>query len=145
MLDLRLLNLDRNACNILVQKSDAGLSLVPIDHGLTLPDSLAVQSFDLAWLDFPQAEEPFSARALDYIQRLDVEEDIRLIERNFKVRPECLRNIKITTLLLKEAAAMGLNLAQIGQILCRPDDDEKIASLLENIVSKAELCANLRV
>lgn len=67
MLDLRLLNLDRNACNILVQKNDSGLKLVPIDHGLTLPDSLAVQSFDLAWLDFPQAEEPFSAKALDYI------------------------------------------------------------------------------
>lgn len=145
MLDLRLLNLDRNACNILVQKNDSGLKLVPIDHGLTLPDSLAVQSFDLAWLDYPQAEEPFSARALDYIRRLDVDEDIRLIERTFKVRPECLYNIKITTLLLKEAAAKGLNLAQIGQILCRPDDDETIPSLLENIVKKAELCAKLRV
>ena len=40
---------------------------------------------------------------------------------------------------------MGLTLAQIGQILCRPDDDETVPSLLENIVSKAELCANLRV
>jgi len=67
VLDLRLLNIDRNACNILVQKSDSGLTLVPIDHGLTLPDSLAVQSFDLAWLSFPQVEEPFSVKALDYI------------------------------------------------------------------------------
>lgn len=38
--------------------------LIPIDHGLTIPDSLAIQSFDLAWLDFPQAEEPFSAKTL---------------------------------------------------------------------------------
>lgn len=29
------------------------MSLVPIDHGLAIPDSLAIQSFDLAWLDFP--------------------------------------------------------------------------------------------
>lgn len=86
VLDLRILNLDRNACNILVQEANDPVTgqqikrLVPIDHGLTVPDSLAIQSFDLAWLDFPQAEEPFSARTLDYIKRLDVDADIRLIE-----------------------------------------------------------------
>ena len=131
VLDLRLLNLDRNACNILVKQSDSGLKLVPIDHGLIMPDSLAIQSFDLAWLSYPQAEEPFSAETLAYISRLDVDADIKLVERNFKVRPECLRNIKISSILLKEAAAMGLTLAQIGQILCRPDDDEEAPSLLE--------------
>lgn len=145
VLDLRLLNLDRNECNILVQRSDAGIKLVPIDHGLTIPDSLAVQSFDLAWLSFPQADEPFSEQTLEYIRKLDVDADIRFIERNFKVRPECLRNIKITNLLLKEAATKGLTLAQIGQILCRPDDDETVPSLLEKLVKKAELCANLRL
>lgn len=62
VLDLRLLNLDRNACNILVQNhadpssGEQRKTLVPIDHGLTIPDSLAIQSFDLAWLDYPQAE-----------------------------------------------------------------------------------------
>ncbi len=117
VLDLRLLNLDRNACNILVQgniERSADLKLIPIDHGLTIPDSLAIQSFDLAWLDFPQAEEPFSNRTLEYIKKLDIDQDILLIEKNFKVRPQCLRNIKITTLLLKQAAQRGLTLAQIG-------------------------------
>ena len=120
-------------------------TLVPIDHGLTIPDSLAIQSFDLAWLDFPQAEKPFSKRTLDYIRRLNVDDDIRLIESNFKVRPECLRNMKISSLLLKKATSKGLTLSQIGQIMCRPDDDEEAPSLLENIVSKAQLCANLRL
>lgn len=91
----------------------------------------------MAWLDFPQAEEPFSQRTLDYIERLDVDDDVRLIERNFSVRTECLRNMKIASLFLKKAARKGLNLSQIGQILCRPDDDEEAPSLLENIVSKA--------
>ena len=45
---------------------------------------------------------------------LDVDSDIQMIETNFKVRPECLKNIKITTLLLKKAASKGLNLSQIG-------------------------------
>ena len=62
VLDIRLLNLDRNSCNILVQNhfnpktGEEAKTLVPIDHGLTIPDSLSIQSFDLAWLDFPQAE-----------------------------------------------------------------------------------------
>ena len=66
VLDIRLLNLDRNSCNILVQNhfnpktGEEAKTLVPIDHGLTIPDSLSIQSFDLAWLDFPQAEKPFS-------------------------------------------------------------------------------------
>lgn len=76
---------------------------------------------------------------------LDVDSDIQMIETNFKVRPECLKNIKISTLLLKKAASKGLTLAQIGQIMCRPDDDEDAPSLLESIVNKAQLCANLRL
>lgn len=51
VLDLRICNLDRNACNILVSKDKK--SLIPIDHGLTMPDSLEVCSFDLAWLSMP--------------------------------------------------------------------------------------------
>jgi len=45
--------------------------------------------------------------------------------------------MKISSLLLKRAAAKGLTLAQIGQILCRPDDDDEALSLLEKIVDKA--------
>lgn len=52
VLDLRLCNLDRNACNILVSNSEPK-TLIPIDHGLSLPDSLEVCSYDLAWLSFP--------------------------------------------------------------------------------------------
>lgn len=61
-------------------------------------------------MDFPQADEPFSPATLAYINRLNVDEDIRLIESNFKVRPECLRNLKISSLLLKKAANKGLTL-----------------------------------
>lgn len=46
--------------------------------------------------------------------------------------------MKISSLLLKRAAARGLTLTQIGQILCRPDEDESEPSQLEKIVKKAE-------
>lgn len=58
ILDLRILNLDRNESNILVKikinkKNNKKVkTLVPIDHGLCIPDNLAVCSFDLAWLSW---------------------------------------------------------------------------------------------
>ena len=60
-----------------------------------------------------------------------------MLERTFKFRPICLRNIKITQMLLKKGAAAGLTLADIGKILCRPDDDDEIPSILEKIVKRA--------
>lgn len=50
VLDIRLMNLDRNEQNILVTKTDNNYRLVPIDHGLTIPDNLEVCTFDLVWL-----------------------------------------------------------------------------------------------
>lgn len=58
ILDLRLFNLDRNLSNILVTcpKGAEGnfeeYKLVPIDHGLSIPDTLGVNSYELAWLSF---------------------------------------------------------------------------------------------
>lgn len=52
VLDMRLLNIDRNTDNILVTRLGENLALVPIDHGLCMPDSLEVNSYDLAWLGY---------------------------------------------------------------------------------------------
>lgn len=138
VLDLRILNLDRNTDNILVQRHSDEYRLVPIDHGLSIPDSLEVCSYDLAWLGYDQAEQPFSQKTLDYIESLDIDQDIEMLDSNFKIRPECLRNMKVSSLLLQQGAARGLNLAQIGQILCRPDEDDCEPSCLEKIVKRAE-------
>jgi hypothetical protein len=118
-------------------------SLIPIDHGLCIPDNLAVCSFDLAWLGWRQASKPFSKRSLDYIRSLNVLEDIRLLQSTFNFRPICLRNMRISSTLLQRGAAAGLNLEQIGQILCRPDDDETQLSLLERLIDKARLIADM--
>jgi hypothetical protein len=73
VLDLRLCNLDRNECNILVQEvkdkfnGEVSHKLIPIDHGLSLPDSLEICSYDLAWLSYKQAEQAFSQKTLNYI------------------------------------------------------------------------------
>jgi hypothetical protein len=85
ILDLRMLNLDRNLCNILVscEKGCEGnlenFKLVPIDHGLSIPDTLAINSYELAWLSFAQASQPFSQKTLDFIEKLDIDLDIKLL------------------------------------------------------------------
>ena len=112
VLDLRILNLDRNEQNILVKvrtrvsKVDGVEvrrkvnTLVPIDHGLCIPDNLAICTFDIAWLSWRQASLKFSARTKKYIAGLRFKKDIKILERTFKFRPICLRNIRISTTLL---------------------------------------------
>ena len=63
--------------------------------------------------------------------------DIKKLDKLFKFRPECLRNMRVSNILLKLGAEEGLTLAQIGMIMCR-DDDEDEPSILEQTVDKAE-------
>lgn len=69
--------------------------------------------------------------------------DIKLLEETFKFRAICLRNMRISGTLLKRGAKAGLTLVQIGQILCRPDEDDTLPSILEQIVKKARHVANM--
>ena len=71
---------------------------------------------------------PFSTKSLEYIENIDVLEDIKLLEKNFKMRGECLRNMRISCTLLQKGAKAGLNLTQIASILCRPDEDDELPS-----------------
>lgn len=56
ILDLRILNLDRNSENILVKpkiiNGKKTFKLIPIDHGLSIPDNLAINTYDICWLSF---------------------------------------------------------------------------------------------
>ena len=110
---------------------------------MTIPDNLEVYSFDLVWLSYDQTSLPFSPKTLEYIQSLEIDSDVRLLEKNFDFRPICLRNIKISGILLKKAASLGLTLSDIGTILCRPDEDDSLESHLEKIVRQARRCAYL--
>ena len=58
LLDLRILNDDRNDENILYFKKNKNIQLIPIDHGLSLPDSLAVCDVNLCWLFWKQVKNP---------------------------------------------------------------------------------------
>lgn len=58
ILDIRLMNADRNSANLLVRRRrDNSLQLVPIDHGYCLRSVCDVSWMDWCWLDWPHLKE----------------------------------------------------------------------------------------
>ncbi|KAJ7976535.1 Phosphatidylinositol 4-kinase gamma-like protein [Quillaja saponaria] len=149
--DVRLLNLDRHAGNILVKKHDHGscstgvAELVPIDHGLCLPEWLDDPYFE--WMHWPQALVPFSDSELEYISKLDPFNDAELIRTELpSLRESSIRVLVVCTIFLKIAAAAGLCLADIGEMMTRGFcGGEEALSGLENMCSQAMANIKLRL
>ncbi|KAG8052685.1 hypothetical protein GUJ93_ZPchr0001g29994 [Zizania palustris] len=148
ILDVRLLNIDRHAGNILVKKSPdsecsgAGgstptpLDLVPIDHGLCLPEQLEDPYFE--WLHWPQSSLPFSATELEYIASLDPFKDAEMLRAELPSLTEAaIRILTLCTIFLQRAAAAGLCLADIGDMMTR-----EFSALEEGRSALESLCKN---
>ncbi|WVZ81565.1 hypothetical protein U9M48_028921 [Paspalum notatum var. saurae] len=124
ILDIRIFNTDRHAGNLLVKKqTGAGkfgnqTELIPIDHGLCLPECLEDPYFE--WIHWPQASVPFSEDELEYIANLDPVKDADMLRMELPmIREACLRVLILSTIFLKEATAFGLCLAEIGEMMSR--------------------------
>ncbi|KAK6276079.1 hypothetical protein POUND7_005788 [Theobroma cacao] len=123
ILDVRIFNTDRHAGNLLVRKLSevegfGQVELIPIDHGLCLPESLEDPYFE--WIHWPQASIPFSADELEYIKNLDPVRDCDMLRAELPmIREACLRVLVLCSIFLQEAAAFGLCLAEIGEMMSR--------------------------
>ncbi|KAL0794043.1 hypothetical protein Bca101_065420 [Brassica carinata] len=133
--DIRMANADRHAGNILTGKGEDGKTvLIPIDHGYCLPENFEDCTFE--WLYWPQAKVPFSEDTLDYINSLDAEQDIALLQLNGWDVPEAVsRTLRISTMLLKKGAERNLTAYQIGSMMCRETVNKD--SAIEEIVREA--------
>jgi len=133
VLDLRIFNNDRHGGNILlVEETDGTYRLIPIDQGLSLSSTFDHAEFE--WLNWPQAKIPFNDETRRYIQRINIEEDAKILAK-LEVRPECIRTMKISTTLLKKGIAAGLTLYEIGSMASRTTVDQP--STLEKIFEQA--------
>mmetsp|Transcript_21987 Transcript_21987/g.65929 ORF Transcript_21987/g.65929 Transcript_21987/m.65929 type:complete len:689 (+) Transcript_21987:355-2421(+) len=76
-LDVRCLNSDRNAANLLVpsRRGPGGIRLVPIDHGFCLPEVLSIEWFDWCWIDWPALAAPVDETVKARILELDANAD----------------------------------------------------------------------
>ncbi|KAI3991829.1 hypothetical protein MKX01_038227 [Papaver californicum] len=123
ILDVRIFNTDRHAGNLLVRKLDGvgafgQVELVPIDHGLCLPENLEDPYFE--WIHWPQASIPFTEDELEYIANLDPVKDSEMLRMELPmIREACLRVLFVSTIFLKAAAAFGLCLGEIGEMMSR--------------------------
>ncbi|KAJ1702409.1 hypothetical protein LUZ63_002188 [Rhynchospora breviuscula] len=156
ILDIRIFNTDRHAGNLLVRKVQSGTGtgsntfgaqteLIPIDHGLCLPESLEDPYFE--WIHWPQASIPFSDEELEYIAKLDPAKDAELLRLELPmIREACLRVLVVSTIFLKEAVKYGLCLAEIGEMMSRqftgkeeePSELEVICIEARKMVSERE-------
>ncbi|XP_017971511.1 PREDICTED: phosphatidylinositol 4-kinase gamma 5 [Theobroma cacao] len=151
ILDIRIFNTDRHAGNLLVRKLDGigrfgQVELIPIDHGLCLPETLEDPYFE--WIHWPQASIPFSEDELEYIENLDPIKDCEMLRRELPmIREACLRVLVLCTIFLKEAAAFGLCLAEIGEMMSRefrageeePSELEVVCLEARRLVAEREL------
>jgi len=145
ILDIRLMNMDRNDENMLVAKEDNNYRLIPIDHAYTLPSKLDNVWFD--WMYWKQAKEPFNQNTLEYIKNIDIPTDSAILH-GLGFEAENIQTMQIATTLLKCGARAGLTLFDIASLVSRkkptiPSELEKIVAqcslVKDNLVDLAEL------
>lgn len=125
ILDIRIMNADRNVANILCQRipdDPDHFRLIPIDHGYSLRSKCDVAWFDWCWLDWPQMKEPLSSITRNYVLGLDIEADVRLLQERLNMKDDVLDYFRCSCQILKAGVLAGLTLFDIcNAILCRND------------------------
>lgn len=145
VLDIRLLNSDRNGGNILVRRKQCSrrdgsftpvgngsssrnhhhdYELIPIDHGYCLPEEVCIDdSLNLCWFEWRQVKEPMDKETVAFIESLDAERDAELLRQKLGIREAALDNLWLSTTLLKLAAAEKLTLYDVARIVVREASD----------------------
>jgi hypothetical protein len=125
ILDIRLMNADRNVANIMCQRIPEDpdhFKLIPIDHGYSLRSVCDVAWFDWCWLDWPQTKVPLGKKARDYVLNLDIDADARLLKERLGMGNDVLDYFRVSCMILKSGVKAGLTLYEIASgILCRTD------------------------
>ncbi|CAH0520027.1 unnamed protein product [Peronospora belbahrii] len=137
ILDVRLFNTDRHAGNILLRErtNSQTFDMTPIDHGFCLPSYKQLEEAMFDWLQWPQAEFPFTCAELDHIASLNEDRDAAVL-RSVGIEEECVTTMRVCTAVLKRGAEAGFSLFEIGSLLQR-DGDFSSPSQLELVVAKA--------
>jgi hypothetical protein len=116
-----------------VQRHGKSYKLIPIDHGYSFPSYLDLSEVHFEWFWWKQCDQPFSPAVLDYISKLDPLADAVLLRNMVGIRDESLLSTIVSSFLLQRAAAQGLTLRQIANLVQRSHDN--CPSVLENIIN----------
>ena len=144
ILDIRLLNADRNPANLLCRRlPDNTLELVPIDHGYCLRSMCDVSWMDWCWLDWPQLKEPLSEKSKEYIRQMNIDADARILSERLNISKEAIDYFRASSSILKAGVEAGLSLYSIAVMCCRNDMLGEVPSALEHLTSMASELAQV--
>ena len=152
ILDFRILNCDRNDENILLIKEKKKnnkkdfYKLIPIDHALSFPSCLKIGDYEMCWMTWSQAEQPFTKKEKEYIENIDIISDMQRLNENINLREDCWKFFRISNTILKIGAKYDLTPFEIGSLMYTLDYDKKEPSKIELIIQKTDnLCSCLKV
>jgi len=135
ILDMLLVNCDRNGGNILVQKNSH--KLVPIDHAFSLPDYRNVTDLCwFEWLTWRQVKQTVLPEVISFIEKYDIVEAI-LLATKLGIRKECLLTLQLSHVFLKRALAKKLTLYEIARLMCTRDENSP--SVFAQLITKASV------
>ena len=146
ILDFRILNCDRNDENILLIKkhkknsknNETFYKLIPIDHAYSFPSCLEIGDFEICWMSWSQAEKPFTEAEKEYIDSINIIEDMKQLNKFIFLRPDCWKYFRISNTVLKVCAKYNLTPFEIGSLLYHSDYDNKTPSKIKLVVEKTE-------
>lgn len=138
MLDLRILNCDRNESNIIFRRNleDNSIQLYPIDHGLALPDTLELYDTDLCWLSWQQTRKLLRPELRQLVEDMDPERDYYMMRSKLGIREACLRNFRFAETFIKKCVQHQMSLFTIAQLMYR--SDEEAHSPFQRVAEQAE-------
>merc|ERR1712224_1015296 len=150
ILDILLYNTDRHGGNILVTQSGGcgtgcgkgNARLVPIDHGLCLPDFRHLDQAEFEWLYWKQAQQSLSAKDVELIASFDGNK-IAGILRGLGLSSGSVLTARIMVVVLQETVIKhGWNLREIGSFCTKPFNAE--SSDLADVVAATMVAGNVR-
>lgn len=111
-------------------------TLIPIDHGYAFPTKLNIMEWDWSWLHHPQIKKPVHPELVKYMNRIDINKTIELLNQHVTLPEEALYLVRLSHQLLLDGINAGLTLYDIACMIARLDED--VVSSVERIVSEAE-------
>jgi len=142
LLDIRIVNCDRNGENILVKRENNKHRLIPIDHAFSLP---AYKSLDnlrhFEWMNYRQSKMPISQDTKDLIHNIDIEKDI-ILAKSMGIHSDNIVSMQIAHVILMKGVQYNKSFYDIGKFMCSSElhslckrDFTSVNQLLEEVSS----------
>ena len=139
ILDMLILNADRNEGNILFQRGRKGIRLIPIDHGLSLGSVLQIRESEVVWTSFPQIKSALVPELIEHVKSMRPEKLARRLKRKLRIEQDSLDLLRLMGIFLKRCVQEGLTIAEMAELYYRKEDDKQ--SPLERMIGGVEFMA----